>query len=88
MGIVKNYYKKQSVAEIKVESNEFRIGDTIMFQGPTTGVFSQKADSIELHHKKVDKAVKGKPVAVKIRKLVRVNDKVYVMIKILGYSAP
>ncbi len=79
VGIVKNYYKRQGVAEIKVESNEFRKGDTIMFQGPTTGVFSQTVDSIELHNKKVNNAVKGKPIAVKAEKLVRVNDKVYVI---------
>ena len=77
VGVVKNYYKKHGVAEIKVESNEFSRGDEIMFQGPTTGVFSQKASSIEINHKKVNQAVKGKCVAVKTQKLVRVNDKVY-----------
>lgn len=78
-GVVKNYFRKSGVAEIKVESNEFEVGDEIMFQGPTTGVVSQKVDSIEVHHKKVKKAVKGKPVAVKTNELVRVNDKVYVI---------
>ena len=77
VGIVKNYYKKHGVAEIKVESNEFSKGDEIMFQGPTTGVFLQKASSIEINHKQVNQAVKGKCVAVKTKKLVRVNDKVY-----------
>jgi len=52
-----------------------------MFQGPTTGVFSQTVDSIELHNKKVNNAVKGKPIAVKTKGLVRVNDKVYVIRK-------
>ena len=82
VGFVKNYYNKPGVAEIKVESNEFREGNEIMFQGPTTGVFSQKAESIELHHKKVMKAVKGKHVAVKTKELVRINDKVYIIKKI------
>ncbi|MEA3515151.1 MAG: peptidase U32 family protein [Nanoarchaeota archaeon] len=77
VGVVKNYYKKHGVAEIKVESNEFNKGDEIMFQGPTTGVFSQKADSIEINHKQVNQAVKGEYVAVKTKKLVRVNDKIY-----------
>lgn len=79
-GIVRNYYQKQGAAEIKVESNEFAEGDEIMFQGPTTGVFSQKAESIEINHKKVDKAEKGKSVALKTVEKVRENDKVYVIL--------
>jgi putative protease len=78
-GIVKNYYKKQGVAEIKVESNEFKIGDEIIFQGPTTGVFSQTAESIEIEHKSVKEAIKGQIVGVKTKQLVRQNDRVYVM---------
>lgn len=78
-GIVTKYYKKPGVAEVKVESNEFKVGDAIMFQGPTTGVFSQTAESIEVHHKKVERATKGRLVAVKTVKLVRANDRVYLI---------
>ncbi len=52
-GLVKKYYKKPGVAEVKVESNKFAVGDEIMFQGPTTGVFSQTAESIEVDHKRL-----------------------------------
>ena len=65
VGIVTNYFKKQGVTEIRVESSEFACGDEIMFQGKTTGVFSQTAASIEAHHQKIESARKGMIVAVK-----------------------
>jgi len=79
VGIVTNYFKKQGVTEIKVESNEFVCGDEIMFQGVTTGVFSQIAKSIEAQHMKIQEACKGMVVAVKTDRLTRPNDRVYVI---------
>jgi putative protease len=69
------------VAEIRVESNEFQLGDEIMFQGPTTGVFSQIVKSIEVQHKKIEKAAKGELVAVKTENPARARDRVYVIKK-------
>jgi putative protease len=80
-GIVTNYYRKPGVAEIRVESNEFQLGDEIMFQGPTTGVFSQIVKSIEVQHKKIEKAAKGELVAVKTENPARARDRVYVIKK-------
>ncbi|MEI6125898.1 MAG: U32 family peptidase [Pseudomonadota bacterium] len=77
-GVVTNFFKKPGVTEIRVESNEFSVGDEIMFQGPTTGVFSQIAASIEVEHRKVERAEKGLVVAVKTDRLTRQNDKVYI----------
>lgn len=79
VGIVTKHYKKAGVAEIKVESNEFRQGDEIMFQGPTTGTFTQGVASIEINHEKIDTARKGSLVAVKVDQVTRKNDKVYVV---------
>jgi putative protease len=80
VGYVVNFFRKPMVAEIRVESNGFVSGDEIMFQGPTTGVLSQKVDSIEVHHKPVKVAKKGSAVAVKADDVVRKNDKVYVIV--------
>jgi putative protease len=80
VGKIVNYYNKVKAAEIKIESNEFKVGDTIMFQGPTTGVFEQKIESIQVNGKPVKKADKKNDVAVKTVKKVRKNDKVYVII--------
>jgi len=81
VGKVLNYYRKIGVAEIKLEACSLKIGDEIMFQGPTTGVFSQKVDSMEINHKKVEKAEKGSRVGVKTEKLVRENDLVFLIKK-------
>ena len=57
IGRVKNFYKKIGVAEVFIEANRLNIGDTIMFQGPTTGVVEQKIGSMQQnHHKNVNKA--------------------------------
>jgi U32 family peptidase len=78
-GMVTNFYKQHGAAEIRVESNEFAPGDEIMFQGATTGVFSQKVESIEIHRMQVDRACKGSLVAVKADRPVRRGDKAYVI---------
>jgi U32 family peptidase len=78
-GVVTNFYKQHGAAEIRVESNEFAPGDEIMFQGATTGVFSQKVESIEINRKRVDRAIKGTFVAVKTGRRIRRGDKVYVI---------
>jgi U32 family peptidase len=78
-GLVTNFYKQHGVAEIRIESNEFVPGDEIMFQGATTGVYSQKVEAIEINRTRVDRARKGTSVAVKTGRLVRRGDKVYVI---------
>ncbi len=78
-GMVTNFYKQHGAAEIRVESNEFAPGDEIMFQGATTGVFSQKVESIEIDRIPVDRGCKGSLVAVKADRQVRRGDKVYVI---------
>jgi len=78
-GVVTNFYKKHGAAEIRVESNEFAQGDEIMFQGLTTGILSQRVESIEINRLRVDRAAKGTSVAVKTGRQVRRGDKVYVI---------
>jgi len=79
VGYVRNFYKKMGVAEIKLEAGDLKVGTILMFQGKTTGVVEQKVDSMELNHKKVGKGKKGQSVAVKVKGLVRENDRVYVI---------
>ena len=79
LGYVKNYYKKQGVAEIVLQANKLKIGDRIMIQGPTTGVFEQRIASMEINHKKVSEAGKGKNAGIKLEKTARQNDKAYLI---------
>ncbi len=79
IGKVRNFYKKVNVAEILIESSTLKLGDTIMFQGPTTGVFEEKIVSMEKHHKMIKKANKGERIAIKLRGNVRENDMVFLI---------
>ena len=79
LGKVKNYFKKIKVAEIKLEAGNIKLKDMIMIQGPTTGIAEQEVNSIELNHKKIRSAKKGQSIAVKIDKLARENDNVYLV---------
>ena len=81
VGFVKNFYKKVKVAEIKLEAGDVKVGDRLMFQGPTTGVFEEEVKSMELNHNKVSKGKKGSSVAVKVKGVVRERDKVYLVVK-------
>jgi len=81
IGKIIHFYSKIKVAEVKIESKELRLGDRLMIQGPTTGVFEQKLTSMEVKHKKIKQAKKGNLVAVKLEKPVRKNDKVYLITK-------
>ncbi len=77
IGKVKNFYKKINVAEILIEANKIKRGDTLMFQGPTTGVVEQKIVSMQKNHKDINKAEKWDRVAIKTKCVLRENDKVF-----------
>lgn len=79
IGKVVHFYSKIKVAEIKIETKSLSVGDELMIQGPTTGVYSEKLESMEANHKKIIKAEKGKVIAVKLGKIVRKNDKVFII---------
>ena len=82
VGTVTNFFKKVSVAEIKVEGRDFKVGDELMFQGPTTGDKSLKVISIEENEKSVDVARKGTLVGVKLTEIVRENDQVFMIVPV------
>ena len=79
LGKVTNFYKNLGVAEILIESGRLKLNDSIMFHGPTTGVIEQSVKSMQKHHKEVNKAEQGERVAIKTKKLVRENDRVYLI---------
>jgi len=85
IGIVKNYYKNIKVAEIKIQSHSIKLNDILMFQGPTTGVYEQKIDSMEINHKKVNSVEKGNEVGIKVKNIVRKNDRIFLIKKIFKH---
>ncbi len=79
VGKVNNYYNKNKVVEIKVESNLFSKGDELMIHGPTTGVVNFKAEELMQNEKKVSKAKKG-IVTIKLNSKARKNDQIYLIL--------
>jgi U32 family peptidase len=77
LGYIKKFYKNINVAEIKIEANSVKVGDSLLIIGNKTGVKEEKVKSMEINHKKVKNAKKGQRVAVKFKNEVRENDKVY-----------
>lgn len=82
VGIVVNYYRKVGVAEIKVQGAPFCTGDEILIQGPTTGNLSVIVESIEVEHRRAEKANRGDHVAIKVPGRVRLNDAVFRRFKV------
>ena len=79
VGIVKNFYNKVKVAEVRIESHGIKVGDIIMIQGNKTGVVEQRIKSMQKEHKSIKQIKKGF-VGIKLDKIVRENDKVFVII--------
>jgi len=79
IGKVINYYQKPKAAEIKIETGKLKLNDTIMIQGPTTGIIEQKLISIQINKKPIKEAKKGQNIATITKDKVRKNDKVYLI---------
>ncbi len=86
IGLIRNYYNRLGVAEIKLQAGDLKLKDMIMVQGPTTGVKEQIACSMELNHKKIGAASRGQTVAVQLGFKARKNDKVFILAKRIKLS--
>lgn len=71
-----HYFPHPGVAAIRVTDAEVRVGDTLLFQGPSTN-FDQVVDSLEIDKVKVDHAAPGQSVGVRVRDRTRTGDYVY-----------
>jgi len=81
LGIIINYYKKQKVAVLRLDSKTISLGEEILIIGNKTGVFRQKIVSLEVNHLSIKTAKKGDLVAFKAQKQVRPHDRVYKIIR-------
>ncbi len=83
VGKVKNYYKRQKVAEIRMDSGSLHVGDRIYIQGPTTGSVEYVVPGILFDEKTGSEAVRGDSFTMQVPTLLRRNDKIY---KILSHA--
>ena len=81
VGKVMKYFSKLGVAEIAVEASEIEKEQKMLITGPTTGIMKFDASEIRYTLKPVEKAEKGWRVSVPVPDKVRLNDKVYKLIK-------
>jgi putative protease len=79
IGTVTNYFKNISVAEIKIETGELKVGDNIYIMGPTTGVYEDRVEEIRVDLKPTEKTVKGEFCSIATKGVVRRGDKLYLI---------
>ncbi|MFZ2038877.1 MAG: peptidase U32 family protein [Minisyncoccia bacterium] len=80
IGKVTKFYNKIGVAEILIQGDKkLKIGDTVIFQGPTTGSREEKVVTMEKDHQSIKSAGRGEKIAIKIGVIVRHNDDVYLV---------
>ena len=77
IGTVTNYFKNISVAEIKIETGELKVGDNIYIMGTTTGVYEDTVEEIRVDLKPTEKTVKGEFCSIATKGVVRRGDKLY-----------
>jgi putative protease len=77
IGKITNFFSNLNVAEIKIETQDLQLGDTIIISGPTTGIYETGISEIRVDLKPVEKAEKGVFCSIPVQDIVRRNDKVY-----------
>lgn len=75
IGKITHYFSKIRVAVLQLEK-PLKVGETIRIVGGSTD-FTQKVDSMEVDHKKVEEAKAGEAVGLKVIQKVREGYKVY-----------
>lgn len=75
VGKVSHYFTKIGVGVIEL-SDELKVGDRISIEGATTNL-QQTVESMEIEHRKVMVAGKGKSIGLKVEQRVREGDLVY-----------
>ncbi|HOD35618.1 MAG TPA: EF-Tu/IF-2/RF-3 family GTPase [Syntrophales bacterium] len=79
IGEIVKFFAKPSVAAIKITAGELKVGDKIKLVGHTTN-FEEIINSMEVNNQKVEKAVVGDYIGVKVSDRVRPGDEVFKVI--------
>lgn len=77
VGEITHYYSNIGVGIIML-SDTLKVGDTIRILGATTDL-EQPVKEIQLDHKSIDEAGKGKEIGIKVEDKVRDGDEVYII---------
>ncbi|MDR2130913.1 MAG: U32 family peptidase [Odoribacteraceae bacterium] len=77
IGRVTNYYKRLQVVECRLEAGELRVGDRILFTGPTTGAEEMDIRELRLDVEPVERVEKGSLFSMPSGALLRRGDILY-----------
>jgi peptide subunit release factor RF-3 len=80
VGEVVKFFAKPCVAAIKITDGEVKTGDTIKIIGHTTDL-TNVLESMEIDNKKVEKAVAGDFIGIKVSGRVRQGDEVFKVVQ-------
>jgi U32 family peptidase len=79
-GTVTHYFPKAKIAEINLQAHDINVGDKYSITGQTTGVLFGQIKSIQLADKsKTKKAETNQLITISVDKVVRKNDKLYII---------
>ncbi len=79
IGFVTHYYPKSKAAAIKLKHRGLEVGEKITIEGENTYI-KQEVESIQINGEDVQRAEKGSTIGLKVKKRVRENDKIFVII--------
>lgn len=71
------YFSNIEVAEFRLESGHLGVGDHVLITGPTTGAVEFTLETLRVHEKEVEKAVKGDFISFPLKTKIRPSDKLY-----------
>ena len=77
VGTVKNYFVKNKVAEIYINTGKIKVNDTLLITGPTTGLLEMNLKNIVKDNKTIKQAKKLDTITIEVPERVRIKDKVY-----------
>lgn len=81
LGKIVNFYRKISVAELRITSGKLRTGEKILVTGETTGAEELTVEELLLDGRSIAEAEKGMTVTFRSPIRFRVGDKVYLLTK-------
>lgn len=76
VGHVSHYYDKIQVAVVELVG-DLAVGDTIKFVRGGEDLFTQKVESIQIEHEKLDSAKKGQVIGLKVGEELKEGAEVY-----------
>jgi translation initiation factor IF-2 len=75
VGRIVHYYPRINVGIVELTNGEINLGDVIHIQGNRTNLV-QPVDSLQVDHRNVSRADKGRRVGIKLKDKVRNHDQV------------